>query len=119
MAKRRPMKTSTTTNSFASCGRFFSDGAECERDTAISKLASQIGLEKPSSPLRAEIDSVLRSAVQRGILESSGDVLQLSARSIGDYSRDQLKTQFLCVTARVELDRERGCHTHFRQVAGM
>ena len=33
-------------------------------------------------------DSVLQSAIQRGILESSGDVLQLSARSIGDYSRE-------------------------------
>jgi hypothetical protein len=40
-------------------------GAEYERDTAISKLASQIGLEKPSSPVRAEIDGVLRSAVVR------------------------------------------------------
>jgi hypothetical protein len=73
----------------------FSDGAEYERDTAITKLASQIGLERPNSPIRAEIDSVLRCAVERGILESSGDVLQLAARSIQQYSRDDLKTQFL------------------------
>jgi hypothetical protein len=73
----------------------FSDGAEYERDTAISKLASQIGLERTNSPIRAEIDGVLRSAEQRGILESSGEVLQLHARSIGDYSRDHLKLQFL------------------------
>jgi hypothetical protein len=73
----------------------FSDGAEYERDMAISKLASQIGLEKPNSPIRAEIDSVLRHAVQRGILEGSGDVFQLSAHSIGDYGRDHLKAQFL------------------------
>jgi len=73
----------------------FSDGAECERDAEFTRLASQIGLENPNSHTRAEIDSVLRSAVQRGILESSGDVIQLTTRSIADYSRDHLKVQFL------------------------
>jgi AIPR protein len=73
----------------------FNEDAEYERDTAISKLASQMGVDRANSPIRAEIDSALRTGVRRGILESSGDVLRLSARSIGDYSRDHLKAQFL------------------------
>ena len=56
---------------------------------------------------RAEIDGVLRNAVERGILECSNDLLELSAHSIAEYDRDHLKTQFLASLPRSDwIERE-------------
>src|SRR5262249_24891079 len=42
-----------------------------------------------------EIDSAIRTAARRSILENRGDKLALCTRSIADYKRDALKDQFL------------------------
>jgi hypothetical protein len=39
--------------------------------------------------------NVIRTAVRRGILESSGEEVAIATRNISDYERDFLKGQFL------------------------
>jgi hypothetical protein len=49
----------------------------------------------PNYPVREELDSVIRTAVRRNILESRGDGLSLATRSIIDYKRDFLSDQLV------------------------
>jgi hypothetical protein len=49
----------------------------------------------PNSQSREDLDSVIRTALRRNILESRGDRLALATRSIIDYRHDFLQDQFV------------------------
>jgi hypothetical protein len=65
------------------------------RDEIVAELKA-VAIELGNTEqVEEEIDSAIRTAARRSILESRGDKLTLCTRSIADYRRDALKDQFL------------------------
>jgi hypothetical protein len=58
----------------------------------LKAVAMELG---NTDQVQEEIDSAIRTAARRSILESRGDKLVLCTRNIADYRRDTLKDQFL------------------------
>jgi hypothetical protein len=75
--------------------QMFSDGASRTRESAIAELARLVGFSRAGTRIAGELDSALRTAVRRGILDNSSDALRLSSRSIENFDREFLKEQFL------------------------
>lgn len=73
----------------------FGRGGPRDRETAIRELCAAAGYERVGSRIREIADDAIRTAVRRGILDNDGSTLALATRSIEDYSRGQLKEQFL------------------------
>ena len=66
------------------------------REDAIAALQAFLVNPLPANyPVREELDSIIRTAVRRNILESRGDGLALATRSIVDYRRDFLSDQLV------------------------
>jgi hypothetical protein len=65
------------------------------REDVIAALQTFLVNPPPNYPMREELDSVIRTAVRRNILESRGDGLALGTRGIIDYKRDFLSDQFV------------------------
>ena len=58
----------------------------------LRAVAAELG---NTDQVEEEIESAIRTAARRSILESRGDKLTLCTRNIADYRRDALKDQFL------------------------
>lgn len=87
--------------------QLFSSGGGRSREVAIRELATQLGYERVGPRIRGELENAIRTAVRRGILLSQGEDLHIDCRSIDDYERDFLKTQFLAsLEGRTWTDRE-------------
>jgi hypothetical protein len=69
-------------------------------------LAIALGYGRLGTRIRAALSSELLSAVRRGILQNGRGELSLLCRTIDDYKRDFLKTQFLASLARTWTDRD-------------
>ena len=65
------------------------------REEVGAALQTFIVNPSPDYQVREELDSVIRTALRRNILDSRGDRLTLGARSIIDYKRDFLEDQFV------------------------
>jgi AIPR protein/Abortive infection phage resistance protein N-terminal domain len=71
-------------------------GSEARSREDVAAALQTFLVNPPANyPLREELDSVIRTAVRRNILESRGDGLALGTRSIIDYRRDFLSDQFV------------------------
>jgi hypothetical protein len=75
--------------------KVFSQGGGRDRETAIRDLARTMGFERTGSRIREECESMIRTAVRRGILTNGADGISLATHSIADYDRAFLKEQFL------------------------
>lgn len=73
----------------------FSSGGERDRETARREIAQALGHERVGSRIREVLDTDIRTAVRRGILQNEGGQLSLHCRGINDYDRAFLKELFL------------------------
>ncbi len=71
----------------------FSSGGVRDRRQAITEISAALGYGRTGSRIAHALDTDLRAAVRRGILDNSGEGLALLCRSITDYSRDFLIEQ--------------------------
>lgn len=69
-------------------------------------LARALGYARTGSRIREMLDTELRTAVRRGILQNESGQLSLLCRRIEDYERDFLKEQFLSALGTVWRERE-------------
>jgi hypothetical protein len=84
----------------------FSTGGARDRETALRDIAEALGYARLGPVIRETLESDLLTAVRRGILQNQGGELSLLNRSVEDYDRDFLKTQFLASLGRTWTDRE-------------
>ncbi|OGO25000.1 MAG: hypothetical protein A2W33_01260 [Chloroflexi bacterium RBG_16_52_11] len=75
--------------------QLFGDGSVRERDAVIGDLGKILGYQRTIPRVKEELESALRIAVRRGVLETRGDGLAILLQRITDYDRDFLKGQFL------------------------
>ncbi|MCE5187490.1 MAG: hypothetical protein LLF76_15320 [Planctomycetaceae bacterium] len=85
--------------------RVFSDGQHRSRDAAIREVAAELGFKRVSRRTREILDTDIRTAVRRGILENEGGQVVLLTRSMGDYDKEFLKDMFLEAIGRNWIDR--------------
>lgn len=86
--------------------KVFSTGGARDRETALREVNAALGNQRLGANLRTTLDDALRAAVRRGILDNSNGTLRLLARSLEDYDRAFLKTQFLAALGRGWVERE-------------
>lgn len=72
----------------------------------LRALARALGYQRLGARVRETLSDDLLTAVRRGILKNDRGELSLEARSIGDYHRDFLKTQFLASLGRIWTSRD-------------
>jgi hypothetical protein len=78
-----------------------------DRDELMADLAAQLGYDCTDNVVMEELNSVLRIAVRRGILEDRGAGFTVFGRNISDYERSFLKEQFVaCLQGHSWTDRE-------------
>jgi hypothetical protein len=93
----------------------FGDGAERKREAAIDELAHALGHQETDSRTDEGLESAIRAAVRRGILESKNGMLKLAAGSIEQYDRAHLKEQFLAsISGHRWVDRDDAIRTFAR-----
>jgi hypothetical protein len=73
----------------------FGEKGPMDRETAIKQLSLAEGHQRAGKLIKERWDNAIRTAVRREVLENDGDSLRLKRRDIDDYTRDELKTQFL------------------------
>jgi hypothetical protein len=74
--------------------QLFNGGAR-SREEIITELARLAGYSRTSARIRDDMDSTIRTAVRRGILQTSGEGLSIRAHTIAEFDKDFLKDQFL------------------------
>jgi hypothetical protein len=78
----------------ASIRQIFRNADVRSREDVMNELRAAAGELRYNGQIREEMENAIRTAVRRSILESRGDGLALSTRSIADYKRDILKDHF-------------------------
>ena len=86
--------------------QLFSDGRPRDRESALRDLASRLGRRRLTGGLRSQLESALRTAVRRGILQNARGELSLLARNFSDYEIPFLKSQFLPAIGRTWITRK-------------
>lgn len=94
--------------------KVFSTGGARDRETALREVNTALGHQRLGANLRTELDDALRTAVRRGILDNRNGQLRLLARSLEDYDRAFLKTQFLAAMGRGWVEREEAIYRWVR-----
>lgn len=94
--------------------KLFSTGGPRDREAALKELASALGYQRLGSAIRDVLHRDLLTAVKRGILENDRGELRLLARSLEDYDRAFLKTQFLAAMGRGWVEREEAIYRWVR-----
>ena len=61
----------------------------------INELSRLSGFSRTSARIREDMENTIRTAVRRGILESSGEGLAVHAQNIAEFDKEFLKDQFL------------------------
>ncbi|HUC48102.1 MAG TPA: AIPR family protein [Xanthobacteraceae bacterium] len=82
---------STRDELICSLRQVLAETAPRSREDVIAALQASF----PNTQSREDLDSVIRTALRRYILESRGDRLALATRSIIDYKHEFLRDQFL------------------------
>jgi hypothetical protein len=75
--------------------QLFNGSGARSREEIITELARLSGYSRTSARIREEMENTIRTAVRRGILESSGEGLAIHAHTIGEFDKEFLKDQFL------------------------
>lgn len=86
--------------------KVFGSGGPRDRGTALVEVARALGYQRLGKSIRHTLETDLLTAVKRGILENDRGHLRLLARSLEDYDRAFLKTQFLAAMGRGWVERE-------------
>ena len=86
--------------------QMFSEGLELSRELAFKKIAKELGYDRVGSKIEETLDSDIRTAVKRGILENERGTLKILCKTIEGYERDFLKDQFLASIGRPWVERE-------------
>lgn len=86
--------------------QMFSEGLELTREEAFRKIAKELGYDRVGSKIEEILDSDVRTAVKRGILENERGTLKILCKTIDGYDRDFLKDQFLASIGRPWVERE-------------
>lgn len=86
--------------------QLFSDGQSRDRETALRDLADALGFKRLGPLIKETLASSLLSAARRGILKNEAGELSLLYRSIEDYDRNSLKSQFLASLGRTWTERD-------------
>ena len=86
--------------------QMFSEGLELSRELAFKKIAKELGYDRVGSKIEETLDSDIRTAVKRGILENNRGLIKICIKKIEDYNRDFLKDQFLASIGRPWVERE-------------
>jgi hypothetical protein len=73
----------------------FAEHGPMEREAAIKQLSLAEGHQRAGKLIKERWDNAIRTAVRREIISNDGGTLRLKHRSIDDYTRDELKTQYL------------------------
>ncbi len=94
--------------------KVFGTGGARARETALREVNAALGHQRLGANLRTALDDALRTAVRRGILDNSNGELRLLARSLEDYDRAFLKTQFLAAMGRGWVEREEAIYRWVR-----
>lgn len=105
----RPADDTERADVLAVIREVFSSGGERDRETALREIAQALGYERLGSRIREVLNTDIRTAVRRGILQNQNTRLSLLCRSIEDYERDFLKELFLAAISqngRVWLERQ-------------
>jgi hypothetical protein len=100
---------STRDELICSLRRVFRGSEVRSREEVGAALRTFVVNPSPDDQVGEELDSVIRTALRRNILESRGDKLALGARSIIDYKRDFLEDQFVAsMLGRSWVERDEG-----------
>jgi hypothetical protein len=94
--------------------QMFSEGLELSRELAFKKIAKELGYDRVGSKIEETLDSDIRTAVKRGILENERGTLKILCKTIEGYERDFLKDQFLASIGRPWVEREEGVRAFTR-----
>jgi len=86
--------------------QMFSEGLELSRELAFKKIAKELGYDRVGSRIEEILDSDIRTAVKRGILENERGTLKILCKTIEGYEREFLKDQFLASIGRPWVERE-------------
>ena len=86
--------------------QMFSEGLELSRELAFKKIAKELGFDRVGSKIEKILDSDIRTAVKRGILENERGTLKILCKTIQGYEREFLKDQFLASIGRPWVERE-------------
>ena len=86
--------------------QLFSDGQLRDRESALRELAAGLGHQRLGHRVRSQLETGLRSAVRRGILQNLSGKLSIHCRNISDYEFSFLKTQFLPSMGRTWITRK-------------
>jgi len=92
----------------------FSEGLELTREEAFRKIAKELGYDRVGSKIEEILDSDIRTAVKRGILENDRGTLRIDCRTIEEFRRDFLKDQFMASIGRVWVEREEAVRSFAR-----
>jgi len=94
--------------------QMFSEGLELTREEAFWKIAKELGYDRVGSKIEEILDSDIRTAVKRGILENDRGTLRIDCRTIEEFRRDFLKDQFMASIGRVWVEREEAVRSFAR-----
>ncbi|MBL9159172.1 MAG: hypothetical protein JNJ70_16950 [Verrucomicrobiales bacterium] len=86
--------------------QLFNDGRARDRASALRELARLLGHQRLGPRVRLSLESALRTAVRRGILQNVRGELSLYARSVTDCDAAFLKSQFLAAIGRAWITRQ-------------
>lgn len=86
--------------------QLFANGQTHDRESALRHLAQALGYQRLGPRVRDTLSTELLTAVRRGILKNERGALSLEARTIAEYRRDFLKSQFLASLGRAWTTRE-------------
>ena len=86
--------------------QMFSEGLELSRDLAFKKIAKELGYDRVCSKIEETLNSDIRTAVKRGILENERGTLKILCKTIEGYEKEFLKDQFLASIGRSWVERE-------------
>ncbi len=89
--------------------QLFSDGQPRDRESALREIAASLGHQRLGHRARSQLETALRSAVRRGILQNTGGKLSIHCQTIKDYERGFLKEQLLAAinqNGRVWIERD-------------
>jgi len=86
--------------------QMFSEGLELTRELAFKKIAKELGYDRVGSQIEVVLDSDIRTAVKRVILENERGTLKILCKTIEWYEREFLKDQFLASIGMPWVERE-------------
>ena len=104
----KPVRINETEQNEVLCTirQMFSEGLELSRELAFKKIAKELGYDRVGSKIEETLDSDIRTAVKRGILENERGTLKLLCKTIEGYEREFLKDQFLASIGRPWVERD-------------